>query len=164
MRKIHMLEWLTLMLAVLVMGVLWGTWFALSRSITDVSPQVFLGIGQTSIANLSMPMRILMPAAIISLVILAIVVIRKKQLLAKWLVLTALACMIGVIVVTLAVAVPIDNQIKLWSVQSLPDNWTVLRDQWQTVHTIRTFLSIIMVGALAAYLVTKTTAKTNPGT
>jgi hypothetical protein len=40
------------------MGVFWGTWFALSRSIAVLRPQTFLDIGHTTIRNLGFPMSI----------------------------------------------------------------------------------------------------------
>ena len=44
-------QFLSTMLFALVMGVFWGTWFTLSRSITQFQPQTFLDIGQTAIRN-----------------------------------------------------------------------------------------------------------------
>jgi hypothetical protein len=51
-----------LMLVALVTGVFWGTWFTLTRSLETFGPGEFLHIGQTIIANVAVPMRILMPA------------------------------------------------------------------------------------------------------
>jgi uncharacterized membrane protein len=154
MRKIVALEWATIVVTSLVMGVLWGTWFALSRTIEKASPEVFLGIGHMSINNLGAPMRILMPATIISIVALLYISIRQK-FTHTWLVGVALACMLGVILVTLTVSVPIDNHIKVWTVSSLPRDWASQRDRWEMAHTIRTFLSVGAVAALAGYSTTR---------
>lgn len=154
MRKIMVLEWTTIMATSLVMGVLWGTWFTLSQTIDKASPVVFLGIGKMSIANLAVPMRILMPLSIMSILALLFVTIRKKMRY-WWLIAAALVCMLGVIISTLAIAVPIDNQIKTWTVQTLPVDWTAQRDRWEMAHTIRTFLSIGAVSALAGYVIVR---------
>jgi hypothetical protein len=53
-----------LFLLALVMGVFWGTWFTLTRSIETFSADEFIHIGQTIITNVAWPMRILMPAYI----------------------------------------------------------------------------------------------------
>ena len=53
---------INILLYALVMGVFWGTWFSLSRSIASIKPEVFLDIGHTMIANLAWPIRLLMPA------------------------------------------------------------------------------------------------------
>src|ERR1700737_1698052 len=59
-------QFINIFLFALVSGVLWGTWFSLSRSIAAISPAAFLEIGRTIIRNLAWPMRILMPASILS--------------------------------------------------------------------------------------------------
>ena len=63
--KLKGIEFISLMLAVLVMGVFWGTWFTLTRSIHDFSAAEFIHIGKTIIANVAIPMRILMPATLL---------------------------------------------------------------------------------------------------
>src|SRR5215831_16492836 len=46
-------EFFALMLSALVMGVFWGTWFTLTRSIHDFSAEEFIHIGKTIIANVA---------------------------------------------------------------------------------------------------------------
>jgi hypothetical protein len=58
--------------------------------------------------------------------------------------------MVAVMVVTLAVEVPIDNQIMLWTVDILPPDWIAIRDRWASFHTLRTFLSLASVAAAVA--------------
>ena len=55
----------TAFLLMLVTGVFWGTWFSLSRSIHVFTPEAFLAIGKTIIANVAWPMRILMPSTLL---------------------------------------------------------------------------------------------------
>jgi hypothetical protein len=38
--------------------------------------------------------------------------------------------------------VPIDNQIKTWTVTTIPADWKDIRDRWELYHTIRTFLTL----------------------
>ena len=45
-----------LLFTALVMGVFWGTWFTLSRSLHDFAAPEFLHIGKTIIANVAWPM------------------------------------------------------------------------------------------------------------
>jgi hypothetical protein len=63
-------QFINIFLFALVAGVLWGTWFSLSRSIASITPAAFLEIGRTMIRNLARPMRILMPASILSAITL----------------------------------------------------------------------------------------------
>jgi Anthrone oxygenase len=143
--KLKVAQFSTIILFALVMGVFWGTWFALSRSIIAFRPQTFLDIGQTAIRNLALPMRILMPVALLSAVILLVLLPKRSAAFA--LALAGFALMVFALVVTLAVEVPIDNQIKVWTVSTLPANWEALRDRWEFYHALRTFMSI---GALVS--------------
>jgi uncharacterized membrane protein len=60
------------------------------------------------------------------------------------------ACLLIVIalLITLLVEVPIDNQIRTWTAQTVPANWTTLRSRWQVFHTARTFVSLASLGSL----------------
>ena len=73
--RIRAAQGLTIMLFALVMGVFWGTWFALSRTMDQLRAQTFLDVGHQMIHNLAVPMAILMPAALLSAVI-AVVLLR----------------------------------------------------------------------------------------
>ena len=64
--KLEIAQFLTIMLFTLVVGVFWGTWFSLSRSIARITPGTFLEVGKTIIRNLAWPMRFLMPGAILA--------------------------------------------------------------------------------------------------
>jgi uncharacterized membrane protein len=55
--------------------------------------------------------------------------------------------MVAALVITLAVEVPIDNQIQDWTAATLPGDWRSIQSRWELWHTIRTFASI---GAVVA--------------
>ena len=138
--KLKLAQFSTIVLFALVMGVFWGTWFTLSRSIIAFRPQTFLDIGQTAIRNLAVPMRILMPLALMSALVLLALLPKRSAAFAFAAV--GFVIMVCALVVTLAVEVPIDNQIKVWTVATLPANWEALRDRWEWYHALRTFMSI----------------------
>ena len=54
----------------------------------------------------------------------------------------AFLLMVITLIITVAVEVPIDNQIKTWTESTLPADWESLRNKWDQFHTIRTFISI----------------------
>jgi hypothetical protein len=54
--------------------------------------------------------------------------------------------MVITLIITVAVEVPIDNQIKTWTEATVPGNWDSLRQRWDVFHTIRTFTSIASFG------------------
>ena len=70
MTSLKYLQWLTIMLTALVMGVFWGTWFTLTRSIENFPPDSFILIGKTIIRNVALPMSILMPLTLLCMMVL----------------------------------------------------------------------------------------------
>jgi hypothetical protein len=53
--------------------------------------------------------------------------------------------MVATLIITVAVEVPIDNQIKTWTEATVPANWESLRHTWDEFHTTRTLTSIASV-------------------
>jgi hypothetical protein len=96
----------------------WGTWFSLSRTMDQLSAETFLAVGHQMIRNLGGPMAVLLPLSLLSAL------------------------------VTLAVEVPIDNQIENWTAATLPGDWRSIQSRWQLWHTMRTFTSIAAVTAV----------------
>lgn len=146
--KLKLAQFSTNILFALVMGVFWGTWFALSRSIALQREQTFLDIGHTTIRNLGIPMSILMPLSLISAIVLLLLMPKRSKAFA--LALAGFLLMIVALIVTLAIEVPIDGQIEQWTVATLPSDWQQLRDRWEFYHTIRTFVSIGALGLVTA--------------
>ena len=143
------MQGLTIVLFALVMGVFWGTWFALSRTMDRLSGQTFLDVGHEMIHNLAVPMAILMPVALLSaLTALALLWPARSAPAWRWL-LAGCLLMVAALAVTLLVEVPFDNQIKTWTVQTLPADWRSIQSRWELFHTIRTMLSIAAVAAVA---------------
>src|SRR5262245_55012254 len=128
------------MLFALVMGVFWGTWFSLSRSIEGFQPQTFLDIGQTAIRNLAVPMAILMPLSPLSALIM--IALLPKRSIAFVFAIVGFLLTVAALVVTLAVEVPIDNQIKVWTTATLPVNWEMWRDRCAFSHGVWSFVAI----------------------
>ena len=139
--KLKVVEFFAVMLATLVMGVFWGTWFTLTRSIHNFSAGEFIHIGKTIIANVALPMSIIMPATLL-LMIVATWLSRRVNRYSSYLYLLSFLLMVVTLIITVAIEVPIDNQIKTWTEASFPSNWESLRHTWDQFHTLRTFTSI----------------------
>jgi uncharacterized membrane protein len=152
--KLKTTEFISLMLASLVMGVFWGTWFTLTRSIHDFSPAEFIHIGKTIIANVAIPMSIIMPLTLLFMLIV-ILLSRRVNRPSFYLYLISFLLMIITLIITVAVEVPIDNQIKTWAESTVPTNWESLRQRWDLFHTIRTFTSIASFGFLSWGIITR---------
>lgn len=139
--KLKATEFIGLLLTSLVTGVFWGTWFTLTRSLNDFAPAEFIHIGKTIIANVGMPMRIIMPTTLL-FILLAMWQSRRFYKSSFYLYITAFLLMVVTLIITVAVEVPIDNQISTWTADTIPGNWRSLRAEWERFHTIRTFISI----------------------
>jgi uncharacterized membrane protein len=146
--KIRAAQATTIVLFALVMGVFWGTWFSLSRTMNRLSGDTFVAVGHQMIQNLGVPMAILLPLALLSaLVTLALLWRGRRTAAFRWL-LAGFLLMVAALVVTLAVEVPIDNQINTWTAATLPGDWRSTQSRWELFHTVRTFLSIAAVVAV----------------
>ncbi len=110
--------------------------------------QTFLDIGQAAIRNLAIPMSILMPLSLLSA--LTLLALLPKGSMAFALAVAGFLLMVCALVVTLAVEVPIDNQIKEWTVASLPVDWQAKRDRWEFYHALRTLISIVAFASVTS--------------
>jgi hypothetical protein len=115
-------NFVALFLLALATGVFWGTWFTLTRSIETFSPAEFIHIGKTIIANVAWPMRVLMPACILFMLLSAWLYPEKKSP-GFFLSMAACVLIIVALLITLLVEVPIDNQIKTWTAETIPSDW-----------------------------------------
>lgn len=69
---------------------------------------------------------------------------------ARLLALSAAACLLTGLIVTVVVHFPINNAILAWSPAAPPVDWQQVRDRWQLAHAARTLLSVAAFVLLAA--------------
>lgn len=88
----------------------------------------------------------MMPPLIITAIVAGaawLVMLRSQWKSAEfWLVAVATAAILCIFLMTLAVNVPINDQLMTWSMESPPANVRELWAPWERVHTIRTVLAI----------------------
>lgn len=140
--KFGALYFISLILLMLVTGVFWGTWFTLTRSLESFSAAEFLHIGKVIIANVAIPMRIILPLCILFM-LLSLWLYPQKKSFKFYLNIIAFVFVLSTLSITLIVLVPIDNQIKLWTVSTVPSNFEEIRGRWEYYHSIRTFTSLL---------------------
>jgi hypothetical protein len=130
-----------LCLQVLVVGAFWGSWIGLSRSIHTLTPATFLEVGHVMMEDYGPIMSVLMPAAVMC-TLLAALFVYWQQATAGLLMLVGFVCFSVATATTLLVNVPIDELMAGWTLATLPANWTQVRDQWETFHMLRTFVTL----------------------
>ncbi len=144
--KKSVLWYSSLVLVMLVTGVFWGTWFTLTRSLELFPADNFIRIGQTIIHNIAGPMRLLMPTTLLVQLLLCFLYFRQRPVWYYFL--ASFTLMIVTLLITLLVEVPIDNQIRTWTVTNIPADWTELRVTWKQFHFYRTLTSILSFALL----------------
>ena len=144
------LQLVSVMLFALVTGVFWGTWFSLSRSMSAITASTFLEVGHTMIGNLGGPMAVLMPATLVSAVPVLVALHRRHRRTSLVLTLVGVGSLAVALVITLGVNVPIDDAIARWTVDTLPPDWSSIRNRWEAFHAARTFISLAGFGSVLA--------------
>jgi uncharacterized membrane protein len=150
---VRLAQGLYILLFALVAGVMWGTWLALGRTMTQFDAASFLADGHHMIPNLAPVMPVLMISTAVLGLLVTVVLFRRRSRAAAWLALIGLLLLGSVIAVTLSVNVPIDNEIKTWTPTTLPPDWESTRARWAELHTLRTFLSLAGLTAAIASLI-----------
>jgi Domain of unknown function (DUF1772) len=84
-----------------------------------------------------------MPIAIMAPLLASVICCFLADGSGRALFIAATAMMSVVLVITLAVNVPINNQIAAWQVGAAPVTWTHVRDRWLTFHWARTAIGIV---------------------
>ena len=148
MLLLRLLDILSITLAALVMGVFWGPWLALTRSIDTFSPEAFLVIVHRLDKNLGGVMGVLFPVTLLSMIPVA--VLSFGQPVGFALEIAGFALFVLALVVTAAVEVPIVKQIRGWTESTMPPNWAQLRDRWVSFHLLRVIPGILGLGLLIA--------------
>jgi uncharacterized membrane protein len=145
-------ELLSIVLLMIVGGLYWGPWVALSRSMATFEPGVFLAIVKRMNRNMEPVMTVLMPVALVStLPVMALSF--EKERYTFYLTMAGLAMFLVTLIVTLVVEVPIVKQMDRWTISTLPDNWRELRDRWGAFHLLRIVpavagLILLLVGVI----------------
>jgi len=144
-----LIQFITLFLLLLVIGIFWGPWFALHRSIHVFQAEEFIHIVKTMAANLAIPMRIMMPSCLFFLLLTAWTN-QTGNIWVTGLNLSAFLLMAIAVLLTMLVEVPIVAQIKEWSAATIPTNWQLFRNRWVKYHVIRTSVSLASFACFTA--------------
>jgi uncharacterized membrane protein len=146
---LKILELVSIVLSAVVGGMYWGPWLALTKSMKTFKPDVFLAIVDRLNRNMAGLMTALTPIALLSIVPVLFISF-GRQPTTFYLNLAGFILFVVALLVTVIIEVPIVKQIATWTVGTLPDNWTQLRDRWGLFHIIRVVTGIVGLALLVA--------------
>ena len=102
------------------------------------------------IGNLGGPMAVLMPATLVSAVPVLVALYRRHRRASFSLTLVGVGSLAVALVITLGVNVPIDDAIARWTVDTLPSDWSSIRNRWEAFHAARMLISLAGFGSTLA--------------
>lgn len=126
----------------LVCGVFWGLYFALSRSYQVFTTGELAKIARTIVANLEVPMRNL-SLLCLALLTASIFAYPDKGGWNFYALIVSTVLIIASLVITTVIEVPINRQVVTWTDESRPGNWEQLRSRWRYFNVVRTLLALL---------------------
>jgi uncharacterized membrane protein len=144
----HILFAATLVALLLVCGVFWGLYFALSRSYEVFSAAELAKIARTIVTNLEVPMRNI-SLVCLALLCLSIAFYPEKSNWEFDAMITSLMLLVGALIITTAIEVPINRQVVTWTDENTPGNWQNLRGRWQYFNVFRMVLALMSFALFA---------------
>jgi uncharacterized membrane protein len=139
---------ISLILTGLLAGLFTGRWLGAPAS-KEYSGPVFTEVQQRMDASVGQVAPLLIFGAIgaLAVTLVAIRDFRNPQFL---LVAAALVLVIVGTISTQLVNVPINDEINSWTINSPPADWADKRERWETFHVVRTVVTLLALGAVAA--------------
>ncbi len=141
----------------LVAGILFGDRMGATFARPSLSPSSFLQFQRIQHVHFVRMMPPLILGAIAAGLGWLILVRAQWNSFQFWLVALATGAMVCATALTLAVNIPINNQLMTWSVAAPPDNMREIWSHWEKVHTVRTILwlgafalEVVVLGAFAS--------------
>jgi hypothetical protein len=144
------IRFLNIILVALLAGVSFGIWIGFNPS--DLSASAYIEQQQNMLNSL----RVLLIALVIiaTLVTILSAYLQKINIPTFISLLIAAGFLIGCILITRFGNKPIDDVVLTWTKDSVPADWTMLRDKWWSFHILRTTAEI-----LALLIITWTSIK-----
>jgi uncharacterized membrane protein len=99
-------------------------------------------IARTIVSNLEVPMRNI-SILCLALMGLSIAFYPNKDSWNFYAMIASLLLIIGSLVITTAIEVPINNKVVTWTTENTPPNWEQLRNRWQYYNVVRTIVALV---------------------
>jgi uncharacterized membrane protein len=137
----QVLQLVVVFFAALATGGLMVNWIGLGRAMSRLSVSTYVEFHQATNHTFDPYMPIVVVGALLGGIAVAILS-RGVHSLSGELAIAGSACYAAVLAISLSTNVPINNQVARWSVQSPPDDWTLVRASWVRFHILRTLFSL----------------------
>ena len=144
----QVLQLVVVFFAALATGGLMVNWIGLGRAMSRLSVSTYVEFHQATNHTFDPYMPIVVIGALLVGIVLAIP-FRGIHSLFGALAIAGAVCYAAVISIGVPTCVRINKQVARWSVQSPPDDWTLIRAKWVRFHILRTLFSL---PALACYI------------
>lgn len=145
-------RFLNILLVSVLAGVSFGIWIGFNPA--HLSPSAYLEQQQNMLGALRFLMVFLVVVA--TAVTLVSAFLQKNNRPVFTALLLSAAFLIACILISRFGVKPIDDQMMAWTAGAMPGNWTELRDQWWSLHIMRTMTEII-----ALFIITWVSIKKN---
>ena len=144
----QILQLVVVFFAALATGGLMVNWIGLGRAMLRLSASTYAELHQATNHTFVPYMPIVVMGASLGGIVLAILSAGIHSLSGE-LAIAGSVSYAAVIAIALLTDVRINKQVARWSVQSPPDDWTLIRASWVRFHIVRTLFSL---PALACYI------------
>jgi len=142
-----LIRFISIIFAALLAGTSFGIWLGFNP--VNYSASTYVEQQQNLVLSLNTLMIALVVIATVVTLISAYLQRKNKSIFVA--LLFAAALFISCMIITRLGNVPIQTEMLKWTADTLPDNWTMLRDKWWSFHIMRA-----VVGLMALVLVTWT--------
>ena len=142
------LQLVVVFFAALATGGLVVNWIGLGRAMSRLSVSTYAELHQATNRTFDPYMPIVVVGELLGGIVLAILS-RGIHSLSGELAIAGSVCYAAVIAIGVPTCVRINKQVARWSVQSPPDDWTLIRASWVRFHILRTLFSL---PAFACYI------------
>ena len=149
---IHLLFIAAIVALLLVCGVFWGLYFALSRSYHLFTASELAKIARTIVANLEVPMRNV-SLLCLTLMGLSMAFYPDRTSWGFFGMIISLLLIMGSLIITTVIEVPINRQVVTWTNEKVPESWEQLRGRWQYYNIVRTVIALLSFALFAAVVI-----------
>lgn len=149
--SLRLINFFNILFAALLAGISVGIWLGFDPA--NYSASTYLEQQQHLVRSLNAPLIALV--AVTTLLTLLSAYLQRKDKPVCVALLLAAAFFISCMLITRLGNVPVQEQMLEWTPDAMPENWTVLRDEWWSYHIMRAVVELIALALVIWTVVQK---------